>query len=123
MNNDVELKTILVIEDELALAKALRLKLVSSGFNVVVAGDGKQAIEKLAEGGFDLALVDLLMPDVDGWEVLKICSEKNLKTMVVSNLGQEEDIKKVKELGAIDYLVKTNVSIQSVVDKIKEYLR
>ena len=122
MSEENALKTVLIIEDEQALAKALRLKLISSGYNVVVANDGKQAIEEIEKGGFHLALVDLLMPDVDGWEVLKVCKEKRLKCMVVSNLGQEEDMARAQQMGASKFIIKSETSLSEIVEIVQAEL-
>ena len=74
---------------------------------------------------FDLLLLDLIMPKVDGFAVLKEMKEKKitLPVIITSNLGQEEDKKRVEELGVSDYLIKSNVSIMDIVLKIKEFLK
>lgn len=115
-------KSILIVEDEIALAKALRLKLTSSGFDVSVANNGKEAEEYLVKQKFDLIMVDLLMPDVDGWEVLKSCQSQNLSAVVVSNLGQEEDVVKAKNLGAKDFIVKSETSLSEIVERVKKVI-
>ncbi|PIR93812.1 response regulator [Candidatus Falkowbacteria bacterium CG10_big_fil_rev_8_21_14_0_10_39_11] len=117
-------KKILIVEDEKPMAKALELKLTSEGFEVEIAADGVKAIELLESGAFDLMLLDLVMPGLDGFGVLQQIKDKNIKTNVIvsSNLGQEEDFKRAKDLGAVDYLVKSDTTLAQIVEKIKTYI-
>lgn len=117
-------KRILVVEDEKPIAKALELKLTHSGFDVTVAGDGENALEISLHRNFDLILLDLIMPKMDGFEVLTKLKERhsNIPIIVTSNLGQKEDMEKVKELGAIEYFVKSNTPIATIVNYIKNKL-
>ena len=101
---------ILIVDDEFPLAHAMSLKLSHAGYSVEVANDGNVAIAKLREAPFDLVLLDIVMPRCNGFEVLA-----QMKTMaltptplviMMSNLGQEEDVRRAKELGATDYLIK-----------------
>jgi DNA-binding response OmpR family regulator len=113
---------ILVAEDEKPLAKALQLKLMNSGFEVEVAGDGAEALEKIKSTKYDLLILDLVMPGVDGFAVLTALKAENnpLPVLVISNLSQNEDIAKVKELGAKDYFIKSNVQLPEIVEYIKK---
>lgn len=111
-------KQILIVEDERPLAKALELKLSQAGYGVKSVFNGKTAIDELAKAPADLVLLDLLMPETDGWEVLKWMHGRGIKVVVTSNLNQEEDIKRAKELGAEDFWVKSNVSLSDIVEKI-----
>lgn len=119
-------KLILVAEDDQFYANIYKVKLTKEGYQVVLASDGEQTLKAARLKKPDLILLDLIMPVKDGFETLKeLRGDSNLrgvKVVVLSNLGQDEDIKKVRELGATDYLVKTNISIQKVIDKIKEHL-
>jgi DNA-binding response OmpR family regulator len=112
---------ILIAEDEKPLARALELKLTRSGFQARVVLNGAEALRALKEETFDLILLDLIMPQKNGFEVLEEMRAQNIKipVIVVSNLGQEEDRKRVEELGAIQYLVKSNVSLAEIVKGIK----
>lgn len=116
---------ILIVDDERAIARALELKLSHSGFTVSLASDGIQAISMLKEGGFDMVLLDLVMPNKDGFAVLT--EIKNLapqaKVLVLSNLTQEEDIKKAKSLGANEYFIKSNISLATLVSYIEKILK
>lgn len=119
-------KTILVAEDDQMYASVYQNKLSKEGYNVVVVGNGAEAVEKAAELKPNLILMDLIMPEMDGFtalEKIKGNSEtRNLKIVVMSNLGQDSDIKRAKDLGAEEYFVKANISIQELVEKVKMYL-
>ncbi len=122
MNN--KSKKILIVEDERAIARALELKLSHSGFSVKVVGNGEEALQILEKEKFDLVLLDLVMPKLDGFGVLKGLAEKNIKTkiIVVSNLSQEEDRRKAKELGASSFFVKSDTPITDIVSEVKKIL-
>src|SRR3989344_3373135 len=102
-------KRVLIIEDERPLAHALELKLSHEGYETTIAGNGKEGCEKAVAEKFDLILLDLILPEMDGFAVLQELHAKKIKTpvIVLSNLGQDEDRKKAKELGVVDYLVKS----------------
>lgn len=116
-------KKILLAEDEKALASVLVHKLNLSGFEVKHAEDGVQAIEFLKQEKFDLALLDIMMPDLGGFDVLKKIQELNidLPAIMLSSLSQTEDVVKAKHYGAVDYLVKTKVTPAEIVKKIQDY--
>ncbi len=115
---------VLIAEDEKALANALELKLTNAGFAVVVAVDGEETLRRLATEHFDLLLLDLIMPNKDGFAVLTELHEKKAKmpVVVLSNLGQTEDERRAKELGAVDYWVKADITLMDVVTRIKKLL-
>lgn len=119
-------KYILVAEDDKFYANIYRTKLTKEGYEVVVVGDGAQAMKLARQKKPDLILLDIVMPVKDGFETLKELKAdanlKSVKVIVLSNLGQEEDIKKAKELGAVDYIVKANVSIGQMMSKIKSFI-
>lgn len=119
-------KTILVAEDDSFYANIYKFKLTKEGFIVETANNGDEAIKIAKENKPDLILLDLIMPIKDGFETLKELKQdpalKDIKVIVISNLGQDEDIARTKELGAQDYLVKANMSIQEMMDKVKSYL-
>lgn len=121
------MKNILVAEDDKFYAKVYQSKLTKEGYDVTVVGNGKKALEYLENEKIpDLLLLDLIMPEMDGFDVLKAISENNklkgINVLVMSNLGSEADIEKAKSLGAKDYVVKSNLSIQELIGKIKESL-
>lgn len=117
-------KTVLICEDERAISKAMQLKLQKEGFEVTQAFNGEEAIKILSEKKFDLVLLDLLMPKVDGFAVLEELKKQGSKQKVIvtSNLSQEEDKKRATELGAVDYLVKADTSISAIVEKVTQSL-
>jgi DNA-binding response OmpR family regulator len=117
-------KSILIVEDDKPIAHALALKLTHEGFEVAAASDGEQALEMLAKNKFDLMLMDLVMPRMDGFRLLERMKEGGYTTPVVvtSNLSQEEDMKRSKELGAVGYIVKSNTPIVEIVAKVREIL-
>ncbi len=115
---------ILIAEDEKPMAKALELKLTSAGFTVEVAFDGQEAIQKIKSNKYDLILLDLVMPKVDGFEVLSEIQKLKLTTPVIvsSNLSQEEDYQKAKDLGAKDYFIKSDTTLNELIEKVKQIL-
>lgn len=118
-------KKVLIVEDEKPMARALQLKLENVGCSVTTADNGNVALEQLEEGSFDIILLDLIMPEMDGFAFLEKMQEKEIDTPVVvlSNLSQEEDEQKVRELGAVDYLVKSNTSVAEIVSYVTEFDR
>lgn len=112
------------MEDEKPIAKALELKLSGSGFDVTVANDGQDALDVLADTSFDLILLDLIMPRVDGFGVLAWLKDhgKKSKVIVLSNLGQTEDIAKAKSQGAIDYFIKSDTPLNEIVARVQKHL-
>jgi DNA-binding response OmpR family regulator len=120
----MEKKRILIAEDEKPIAHALELKLSNKGFDVTVVDDGEAAIEILEKNDFDLLLLDLVLPKKDGFDVLAAMQDKNIFTPVIvsSNLSQEEDLDRAKKLGAKDYFMKSNTSIEEVVEHVNKAL-
>ena len=116
------MKKILIVEDDVFLANAYRVKLVKAGFEIQMATDGVEALNILKTFIPDLILLDLIMPVKDGFSTLHdIKANPTLKAipvLVASNLGQEEDIERAKKLGAIDFIVKSNVTLAQLVEKI-----
>lgn len=117
-------KRILVIEDERPLARALELKLGHEGFETKIVNDGRTAIDTIKSEQFDMILLDLMMPVVDGFAVLKEVKEFGVKTpiIVISNLSMEVDRNKVIELGASELLVKSNTPLADIVGHINSLL-
>jgi len=122
----VDSAKILIIEDDRYISKMYQLKLSLDGFDVQVADNGRIGIEKVKELKPDIVLTDILMPELDGFEVIKmIKADEDLKStpiLIMSNLGQEDHIQKGLELGALGYIVKSQYTPSKVVEKIKEIL-
>lgn len=114
-------KKILIIEDEKPLAHALELKMTHEGYETTVASTGRQGLEEASTGKYDLILLDLILPEIDGFAILEALKEKKLKPVIVvlSNLGQDEDRKKAEEFGVKNYLVKSNVPLADIVKVVK----
>lgn len=119
---ETEKKKILIIEDEKPLAHALSLKLSHEGFDVVATGSGEEGLQHLSQEKFDLVITDLIIPGIDGFKILETIQEKKMKVpvVVITNLNQEEDKKRVFDLGASSYFVKSNTPISEIVENIKQ---
>lgn len=117
---------ILLIEDAVDFARAVKIILENNKFEVVITLNGEKGILAALSENPDLILLDLLLPEINGFEVLKkLKSEektKNIPVIILSNLGGEGDIKKGLSLGAARYFVKTRSSSADLVAKIKEIL-
>lgn len=126
MNNK---STILLIEDDPFLSSVLRLKLEKESFKVVRAADGEEALHFLTEQGIkpDLILLDLILPKKNGFEVLETIRQdpllEKLPVIIISNLGQPSDIERGKALGIIDYFVKARLSVEELVNKVKQEIK
>jgi len=116
---------ILLVEDDTFLTDIYTTKLKSESFQVSCAADGEEALEKIKEESFDLVLLDIILPKIDGWEVLRKIKEseknKNSKVIIISN--SEEIIEKDHEvLGVAASLVKAEFTPQETVEKIREVI-
>ena len=115
-----------MIEDDHFLRKIYRDKLTKAGFEFIEATNGIEGTNKVISERPDLVLLDLILPRKNGFDVLiDMKSNKNTKdipVIILSNLGQESDVKRGLALGAQDYLVKTEISLSEVVDRVKEWL-
>lgn len=120
---DPQGKKILIIEDEKPMARALELKLTHEGFVVTVAFNGEEASTIMEGNTFDLIICDLVMPKMDGFQVLEHVKSKGLSTPVIilSNLSQEEDSAKVIALGAKEFFIKSDTPISDVVTEAKKF--
>ena len=124
-SSDGNKKKILIAEDEKPMARAMELKLTSSGFDITVVGNGEDALNALAKEKFDLLLLDLIMPRKDGFAVLTELKTKpnTMPIIVLSNLSQDDDIKRSKELGATEFFIKSNTPITELVTYVKRVLK
>ena len=121
------MKSILLVEDDPFLIDIYTNKLKEAGFGADAAEDGETALRKIKEKKPDLVLLDIVLPNVDGWELLKqIKAEaglKDLKVIILSNLSQKEEVAKGMELGAAKYLIKAHYTPGEVVEEIKKLLK
>lgn len=121
---------ILIVEDERLLSKVLKEEFEEAGFKVIQSFNGLDALKdlKAKSKDIDLVLLDLLMPVVDGFQVLEemqkdqVYNLSSIPVIVLSNLGQDEEIKRAFKSGASDYFVKSQHPISEVVEKVKKFL-
>jgi len=120
------MKKILIAEDDKFLANAYRVKLSKSSYEVKITSDGQEFLQVLATFQPDLVILDLVMPKVDGFTALqKLRTDpkwKSLPVVVASNLGQKEDIERAKKMGATDYVVKSDLSMKSLIAKVEKMI-
>lgn len=120
-------KKVLVIEDDKFLRELIVRKLLKEGMETIEAVDGEEGQAKVKEEKPDLILLDLILPGIDGFQLLaQIKADPELKAIpviILSNLGQKEDIDRGMQLGAVDYLIKAHFTPGEVVEKIKETLK
>lgn len=114
---------VLIIEDEEVLAKVFAEKLAQVHFETLIAADGEEGLKLARSKNPDVIILDLLLPKKDGFEVLKEVKASpelaQIPVVVVSNLGEDEDIKRAFSLGADDYFVKVQHPINEIVEKVK----
>lgn len=120
------MKTILLVEDDPFLIDIYSTKLKESGFGVVVVSNGEAVLAKIEEQRPDAVLLDIVLPNLDGWEILRQIKEKpfskDLKVIILSNLGQKEEVEKGLNLGAAKYLIKAHYTPSEVVAEIKSII-
>ena len=143
------MKSILLVEDDPFLIDIYTTKLKESGFSIEIATSGEEGLKKLREKKFDLLVLDIVLPKIDGWEILEKIKDqasersegeeedevlfaqqraksknlKGLKIIILSNLGQKEEVEKGLRLGANKYLIKAHYTPSEVVEEIKEVLK
>jgi len=117
-------KKILVVEDEKAISRIMLMKLIQEGYAVDLADDGDKAVNFFLNNQYDCILLDLILPKKDGFDVLSEIrsQDKDIKVMVLTNLGQIEDKLRVEKMGIQGYYVKSEMSIYELIGKVKELL-
>ena len=120
------MQKILVIEDDTFLRELIVQKLLKEGYEIVEAVEGEDGIKKVTEENPDIILLDIILPGIDGFEVLKKIKAdekvKDIPVIILSNLGQQDDIDKGIKLGAKDYLIKAEFTPGEIVEKVKGVL-
>jgi CheY-like chemotaxis protein len=120
-------KRVLVVEDDRFLRRACEASLRQRGFAVVAAVDGEEGLRLARAEAFDLILLDLLMPKLSGVEVLRAlkgdAATRPIPVLVLSNSSRQQDIDEVMRLGAVGYLVKANLSLQELGDRVAALLQ
>jgi DNA-binding response OmpR family regulator len=119
-------KKILLIEDDPFLSSLLKNRFIKEGYEVQIAQTGDLGIQAAKQGGFDLILLDLILPGKSGFEVMEEINmdptAPRIPILIISNLGQDSDVEKGKELGAVGYLIKARTSIEVLISKAKEFI-
>lgn len=119
-------RKILIIEDDKFLIKLYSEKLTREGFHVSMAISGEEGLTKIADEKPDLILLDVILPQKNGFDILSEVKQnsatKHIPVIMLTNLGQDADVKTGKELGAADYLVKTDFSINDLPERIRHIL-
>ena len=118
------MNNILVVEDEKAISRIMVMKLIQEGYSVDLADDGDKAVNFFSNNQYDCILLDLILPKKDGFDVLSEVrnKDKDIKVMILTNLGQVEDRIKVEKMGIQGYYVKSEMSIYELIQKVKELL-
>ncbi len=118
---------ILIIEDDPFLQGLEASKLTKDGYDILVASSGDEAMQKINEAGINLILLDLVLPNFDGFQVLeKIRATdaiKALPVIVFSNLSEASDVTKAQKLGATDFMVKSNFTLDELAERIKTIIK
>jgi DNA-binding response OmpR family regulator len=128
------MKSILLVEDDPFLVDIYTTKLKEAGFEVEIANDGEESLRMIKQNNLqrtslwpDLLLLDIVLPRIDGWEILREIKKddklKDLKVMILSNLGQKSEVEKGLEMGATKYLIKAHYTPSEVVEEIKRILK
>jgi len=121
-------KRILLVEDEEIMVDLLQRKLLKEGYEVFVARDGEEGLEKMKEmePKPDLILLDIIMPKMGGFEVMEEMKKdeklKDIPVIVISNSGQPVELDRAKKLGAKDWLIKTEFDPKEVLEKVKKQI-
>lgn len=119
-------KKILIVEDDSFLQSLAASKLAKEGYEVATASNGEDAIRKLDTEVFDFVLLDLVLPGVDGFGILQHVraneKTKNVPVIIFSNLAEDKDIKHAKELGANEFMIKSNFTLDELAEKIAELI-
>ena len=119
---------ILLVEDDPFLSSLLKNRLQKGGFEIILVRDGDEALNSLNDFAPNLILLDIILPKKSGFEVMEEVNKnpqlKNKKTpiIIISNLGQPEDIERGRQLGAIEYFIKAKISIDELIEKIKSFI-
>jgi len=120
-------KIILVVEDDKFLRELMAQKLIKEGFKISEAVDGEEGLKKIKDKKPGLVLLDLILPGMDGFEVLAKMKEdpetSQTPVIILSNLGQREDVERGLKLGATDYLIKAHFTPGEIIEKIKNIIK
>jgi len=117
---------ILLVEDDPFLIDIYSKKFQEAGYNLEVISDGTKVASALEAKVYDLVLLDIVLPKIEGWQILRGIKQnvqfKNLKVVVLSNLGQKEEVEKGLSLGAYKYLIKSHFKPSEIIEQVKKIL-
>lgn len=120
------MKKIIIIEDEEILLDLIQRRLLQEGYNVEIARNGEEGLNKIKEEKPDLVLLDIVMPKMGGFEVMEAMNKeedlKSIPIIIISNSGQPVELSRAKELGIKDWLIKTDFDPSEVVEKVKKQI-
>jgi DNA-binding response OmpR family regulator len=119
------MEKILLIEDDPFLTDIYTTKFKEAGFDIESIDDGNGALEKIKASNPDLVVLDIVLPNQDGWEILrgiKASGLNGVKVIVISNLGQKDEVEKGLKMGAVKYLIKAHYTPQEIIEEIKEII-
>lgn len=120
------MKKLLIVEDDPFLGEMYAAKFSQNGFEVELATDGKAGLDKIKKIKPDLVLLDIVLPKMDGFEILKVVKEdpklKKIPIILLTNLGQKNEVEKGLSLGADEYIIKAHFTPTAVVAKVKEII-
>lgn len=126
-NENAAIKKILIVEDDSFISDMYKAKLEYLGYDIKIAENGKVGFELAASFNPDLILLDIVMPEKDGFELLSDLKKdeklKDLPVILLTNLGRREDIEKGFKMGANDYIIKAHFTPQEVVEKVNKILK
>ncbi|MEK7680551.1 MAG: response regulator [Patescibacteria group bacterium] len=118
---------VLIVEDDVFLAEIYQKKFEMEGFKVSVANNGEKGLADIQKKKPDIVLLDILLPKLDGFAVLEEVKKdptiQNIPIILLTNLGQKDDVQRGLDEGAVDYLIKTHFKPSEVVDKVRKILR
>lgn len=119
-------KKIILVEDDPFLRSLMMIKLQKEGFNVTEAFDGEDGLKKVGELKPSLVLLDLILPGINGFDVLQKLKSDNatsyIPVIILSNLGSRTDVEKGLKLGAYDFMIKAHFTPEEIVEKVKNAL-
>jgi len=121
------MKKILIIEDDAFLQGLESNKLKKDGYEVITASSGEEGMQKINEPDISFILLDLVLPNFDGFDILKKIREteaiKGIPVIVFSNLSEDKDIEKATKLGATDFMVKSNFTLDELTERIGKEIK
>ena len=124
--NEIPQKKILIVEDDPFMVDLLDKELEKTGAKLILAGTGSDGVEKFNAEKPDIVILDLFLPDLDGFGVLRAIRRADggtrTKVIILSNIAEEANIEEAKRLGVDDYMIKANFSLDEIVERVKKYL-